>query len=376
MGEKPLIIRHGTLVTPYGLHEQDIWIEEGKINKLVGKPLENIDVIYRNAQEFDASDYYIFPGFINFLPRQASHYDSVEAYLAAVRFALGQGVTCLVDTIRLSSWTQESQLSQLSYLLTPHFNSPIDYAIRVNLDSSHFTKHRVRQLRDEGYRLLGITVRESGDLKRIDWDSLYPILHQSRMSVHLHIHNHQLPRDMRKELVDSWLHRCLYGKIRTLVEEADPLFQRDLDSFYLITQANETTLGPVIRHLMEHWYGYLPVICPADKFLLPLKRKEMNLELLLPIIVRLCSANVAKAIGCYPKKGSLLPGADADLFLVKKENWLTNFSLSTILNLSEVCLPNYVMAKGNWISLDADGCRLGIGKGKYIQKLTPYNYAI
>lgn len=82
--------------------------------------------------------------------------------------------------------------------------------------------------------------------------------------------------------------------------------------------------------------------------------KEHNLEL--TDVVKFCATNPAKIFGLYPKKGSLIPGSDADIVLVKQEN----FKISSETQLQEVDYTpfeamelsfkvNHVIKSGHWI---------------------------
>lgn len=61
--------------------------------------------------------------------------------------------------------------------------------------------------------------------------------------------------------------------------------------------------------------------------------------------VALCSANVAKISGCYPRKGTLLPGADADMALFDpNEEWV--IGTADLHSGSDFCLHEGYRAKG------------------------------
>ena len=61
--------------------------------------------------------------------------------------------------------------------------------------------------------------------------------------------------------------------------------------------------------------------------------------------VALCSANVAKVSGCYPRKGTLLPGADADIALFDpNEEW--TIGTASLHSGADFCLHEGYRAKG------------------------------
>ncbi|WP_176560158.1 amidohydrolase family protein [Brevibacillus dissolubilis] len=370
MSEPSLLIRNATIVTAYGLKEADIWIEHGKI-KRVAKDTFSVRVEGEAPLVIDAAEYYLLPGFIQFLSRQTKHHQPKAAYVEEIRRQIAQGVTTVVDSIRLESWMDELQLH---YQLTPHYNSPIDYAVRVNLEVHTFTPKRIRKLRDQGFRLLELTVQSLDEVKKIDWDNLYPLFHDARLAVHLHTPKESVTREQRRLINEWWLQHCFFGKIRTCMEEIEPA-HTDKDDFYRIAMIGGEQIERVLHTIQQNWFGYLPVICPIDRFAERLRKKAYRPDKLLSLLVRVASTNMAKAIGCYPQKGSLLPGADADILFISKQNWLTNYELSSILNFSEICKIAHVMSKGKWVFHEGEHIPV-IGTGNILKNLQPYNYAI
>jgi hypothetical protein len=376
MSQNKILLKGGTLVTAYGHVPADLWIREGRIVRVAKDTLKKK---YQAEREdvtetiFDASNYYILPGFLTLTTMQASRFRTVPAYIGQVRGQIEKGITCLVDTVQVEGWMKGQQLF---YQLTPHFNSPIDYGIQLGLEAAQFNLENMREWCKQGFRLFQVTVRQPKDVQLIDWDSLYHLIHACKPCIQLRIAEESgLTAEQKKGIVETWLDDCQYGKVRTYIKGLDPFEAREREPFYHIALVEGEKCTKIFDYLEKNWYKYLPVIGLLDQLKLVQPKRARNPENLLSLLVRIASTNLAKAIGCYPQKGSLLPGADADLCLLQKNAWLTNFSVSTILNLSEKCLPALVMSKGRWVYRDGSFDPY-IGTGKYVHDVKPYNYVI
>ena len=376
MAGRTVIIRGGTLVTAYGLEEADVWIEDGIIRQ-IGK--ETLPIRRtgsgRLTNIFDASGYYVLPGLISLAQLEPYELRHPAAYQRNIRRLIQRGVTSVLHTQRLESWMGPNQVR---YRLTPHYNSSLDYGIRIGLDASLFTGTHVRMLRELGFRLFEVTLHRLPDLLQIDWDPLYQLAADGKLAFHLHIpQTAPLTRAERSDVTQLWTSDCLYGRIRTCIaaKGVPPEPRQSAELFYRVVQLEHSQLPAILGQLVRSWYSFLPVFCPIDQWRGRLQPSVPDPERLLQLLVRLASTNVAKAIGWYPRKGCLLPGADADLWLLKKAEWLTNFALSTMLNMSEVCLPDYVMSKGRWIYRQGTYFDL-VGSGCYLSDMRPYNYVI
>ncbi|WP_206529497.1 amidohydrolase family protein [Brevibacillus sp. SYP-B805] len=374
MNEGQMLIQGGTLVTSHGAKKADLWIKAGKICRLREEKL----LMHRNAQphetseRIDASDYYILPGFIGMVHMQVNRMRSVSAYIQETRSYVAKGFTSIVDTIRLDDWMEGEQLL---YQLTPHYNCSIDYAVQLAIDARQFTPQIVREMGRYGFQLIQVTVREEKEMDMIAWDALYPLIHQYRMSLQL-----QIPPECRRDreraaITEKWLADCRYGKVRTRVADVDPFAVMEREPFYHLALVGQEQCGRLFSHLMEHWYDNIPAFASLDHLSLAGPVRQGPPEAWLSLVVRLASTNAAKAMGCYPLKGSLLPGAHADLLFLKKSDWLTKFDLSTILNGSEFCQFAWIMSNGRWIYRDGVHAT-HVGSGRHLRDLKPYNYVI
>ncbi|MFM1652700.1 amidohydrolase family protein [Brevibacillus sp. B_LB10_24] len=372
MGTSPLIIRGGTLVTGFGTKEADIWIEQGQIRRIAKDRLKKrIDSVQTNV--FDAAGFYVLPGFIS-LPRMgADRFLPPQEYQRQLASLVRRGSTCFIDTIHVESWMDEAQVV---YQLARHYNSPVDHSVRLQLTADAFTADRLRRLRSQGFFLYEVTLRSLREAAGINWDSLYPVISQSGIAVHLHIPEEAaLSVRERSDLIRLWTVACLYGKVRTCIRGVEPLEDEFQDVFYRIAQlTNEQEMRELDR-LFQDWYGYFPAICPAEDLSIYIGKGSRTPEELLSLLVRMSSTNIAKAFGCYPQKGCLAAGADADLILIEKDKWLTNFSTTTILKFDEYCFPTYVMSKGKWLYQQGEYTDV-VGAGDYLQKLSFYKFAI
>ncbi|UFJ42765.1 amidohydrolase family protein [Brevibacillus humidisoli] len=376
MAGQTIIIRGGTLVTAYRMVQADLWIEDGVIRR-IGKETLQIRRTGngRQLKIFDATGYYVLPGLILLSRLSPSELQRSVWYKEQIRHLIRRGVTAVLHTQRLDSWMERGQIR---YHLTPHYNSSIDYGIRMGLDASMLTRPHLRMLKDLGFRLFEVTIHRYEDLMRIDWLPLYQLAAQERLSIHLHIPvTAPLTSAERSDAIELWTADCLHGQIRTWVADKGLHLQprHEGEMFYRVVQVHGSQLSAALGFLSKNWYTYFPAFCPIDHWTPHLSVREYGSEQLLQLLVRLASTNIAKAIGWYPRKGSLLSGADADLWLLKKAEWLTNFDLSTMLNLSEVCLPAFVMSKGRWIYRH-DTYSDVVGAGRYLQEMRPYHYAI
>lgn len=371
-----MLLQGGTVVTPFGAYEADIWIENGVIRRVAKDTMRKKRENGRESvteEIIDASDYYIVPGFLTLANMQTNRLRKVANYLDQVRSLMKKGITYLVHTVQVESWMKEEQLL---YQLTTHYNNPIDYSIQLGLQSSQFQVDTLRKLCSLGFRLFQLTVRDLREIQQINWEALSALLDREKPCIQLRIaEDAQLSVEQKKEIIRCWLNDCRYRKVRTAMKELDLFDISERDPYYHLSIASGEMSTKLFEYLAKNWYHYLPAIAPLDQLSLQQSRRRWNPEVLLSLLVRVASANMAKAIGCYPRKGSLLPGADADLCLLQKDAWLTNIALSTILNFSEICLPARVMSKGRWLYQEGTYAPV-LGIGSFLTDIKPYNYVI
>ncbi|QDX93831.1 hypothetical protein EEL32_05290 [Brevibacillus laterosporus] len=378
MGEPLTIIRNGTVVTQHAVKQADIWIQQGKIVRTHPDTLLKKWSGGQALLEIDASNFYILPGFLQVLKANSLCYRPTQSYVQQIRLLIEQGITTFIDTIQIGNWMDESQCM---YQLSPHYNSPIDYAVRIEITAGECHQDRLRQLIKQGFRLIQIMVYTPEEVHRINWNRLYPLLLQERVSLHLHILGETISREDRQNIIEAWLQYCHYGKIRTCVNENQTKeVIKEAISFYHLQpvgklEEKQKEQGWLVSQL-KNWYLHHSLFASIQELTIPSQlwvRGEA--ERILSLMVRLASTNVAKLAGCYPVKGSLLPGADADLLFLKKDKWLTNHPISTMLILSEICNPVSVMSKGTFIYQNGTH-HSTIGAGKHLRSLRPYNYAM
>ncbi|MBM7588727.1 hypothetical protein [Brevibacillus fulvus] len=369
------VLQGGTLVTAKGVFSADITVSQGKIEEVRrDQPrLKRLAVKNETPKIFDASQYYIVPGLIALTQIQPSRIVQTDKYIDTVRRYIQSGHTFLLDTIQIDEWMSGEQIF---YQMAMHYNSPIDYGIQIGLDVSQFHAARLRELCRCGFRLFQVMIGQTADYGRIDWQQLYAVCDLYKPCIELKINENTIrTKEQRQAIVQNWLFDCIYGQVRTYSRDFAP-FERisAYRSFYPVAllQGEESTKG--WKYLREDWQRYFPAAAPLEAIRVKCGPKGYA-EQLLCYLVRLASTNLAKIIGCYPRKGSLLPGADADFFLLRKEDWLTNTALSTILNFSEVCLPSYVLSKGRWICQDGNHAP-SLGTGSALIRTKSYNYAM
>lgn len=95
-------------------------------------------------------------------------------------------------------------------------------------------------------------------------------------------------------------------------------------------------------------------------------------------VAAVTSANVAKVYGCYPRKGVIAPGADADLVMVDMEKEQT-LSAASLHNNTDYCLWDGLSIKGWPVATVANGKVLvengefkGVrGAGRFIKRKIP-----
>jgi len=376
VGNEQMLISGGSLITGYGVQEADLWIKGGKIVRRAKDTLRKRHANGRGKsllRVFDASGYYILPGFVHVGQMRAHLLSNVRDYLDDIRDKVAGGFTTMVDTVRVERWMD---VEQLLYHLTPHYNNVIDYAIELEYAADEFTPQRVAAMARRGFRLFRVVIRQPQEARQLQWDSLYPVFQKYKLAVQPEIQQaERLTRTERNDILEIWLGACHYGKIRTRVKDVDPFQLHGEERFYTITEIVEGEHNRLLRYLHKFGHLPLPVCSRADRIRGLKPARQWTPEQVLNWCVRIAAANTAKAIGCYPVKGSLLPGADADLVFIKKQDWLTNFAVSTILNFSEICQPAMVMSRGRWL-LRGGNYQPLIGTGNHLLQLKPYNYVI
>ncbi|MGC5324578.1 hypothetical protein [Brevibacillus sp. SYSU BS000544] len=369
-----LILRGGTVVTGSGLQTADIAIKNGKIQCVLPdyRLLSKQKVDSNNLPEIiDISSFFVLPGFISLHPgnRIAQSADKMNGQIQSF---LARGITSFVDILPLHIWEGKDRLA---YLLNPFQSSEMDYAVRIQLPVEKFTYAHVRILRSLGHRWIDVMVHSKEQLNEIEWDKLYPLLAQHHIFLSLVIPGDgNLSQSEREQIKYEWYELCRYGNIRSLVQGKRK--HRLNDDYYLIQQLSPTEIPEHLSAIRENnWLALEPIVASFEDWVEPIATKGWTGEDLLAVLVRLASANVAKTVGLFPYKGCLAPGADADLVLLEKSEWLTNFDRSTMLKISEICLPTYVMTKGQWQYVFGKQV-LQSTNGEYLQQLKPYNYTI
>jgi hypothetical protein len=370
-----LWIRGGTVVTAYGVMEADVWIEQGKIRRVAKDTLEKrrSEEAGRRLEVIDATGMYLLPGFLALPDFPLVRLHQVHDYLDAIRKLVRYGYTFVLDTLYLEEWMDEAQVL---YHQTPHFNNLIDYSVQIGIEADAFRSERVRSLCREGFRLFQIVLWKAGQLEQINWEELHPLVSRYRLSAQLHIPaNARFTAEERHEAERLWLRTSRRNKLRTCVSSIDPVEHAQVEPYYHLVRVAGDKCGRAMEYLAKQWYCSLPVLATLTDVVADTRKNLWDPELLLCLLVRIASTNVAKAIGLYPQKGNLFPGADADIVFVKKDDWLTKFSLSTILKFSENILPTSVMSKGRLIYRE-ECFAPTIGMGRCLLDVKPYNYVI
>ncbi|CAM3232402.1 dihydroorotate dehydrogenase [Brevibacillus invocatus] len=373
MHEQEMVIRGGSVVTALGLVETDLWVENGKIQRWGRDTLKKKG----NAKmpiEIDATGMYLLPGFVTLAPGSGLQRITGVHYLQAMRKMVQSGCTSFVDILAPEAWMNRSQVN---YLQSSHYNSLIDYVWHIGLETSRFTPSEVLEWCRQGYTAFHLTVRDKGDISTIDWETISQVLTSYRAMIHLHLPKKGLNgKNEREEFRNRWLETTRYWKIRTVVEHHLPISGSDeVDLFYhlFLLGGDQTERG--LRTLYQHWYGNYPIAASIQDIHVDNRRPWCKGEEMLSLLVRLASRNVAKAVGLYPRKGTLAPGADADILFLKKDIWLTKHDLSTILKFSEIDLPTSVMSNGKWIYRDMTFIP-SVGMGRCLCGTKPYSYVI
>lgn len=373
MLEQGMVIRGGTVVTAFGMKEADIWIRNGKIVRIAK------DSLTKNSspdlyEEIDATGMYLLPGFVSFPTQSLYKMKEMNSYKEAMRDFVRMGCTSLVDVFQSEPWMS---WPQIHYQQTAHYNSPLDYVWHVELDVSLLHAEGLAEWGNRGYTSFHITIRSPEEISMIKWETLLQ-LHTSKYTIlHMQIQNDALHKKEHRELIrELWMDATRYWRVRTVMNDAQAAFQIEgKDPFLHIFRLPSDVTDEALRQLHRQWFGNWQVAASIQDVRIDSRKKWCTPEELLCLIVRLSSTNVAKAIGLYPRKGSLTTGADADIVFLKKENWLTKYDLSTILNFSEIHLPTSVMSNGKWIYRDLRFIPL-VGTGKCLFDTNPYAYVI
>lgn len=368
------VIRNGTIVTANGMMERDLWIRGGKIIRIAKDVLGAKRIGKKGGvQEWDATGMYVLPGFVAMPDTPVVKQRKKTDYLAAERNLVAFGYTCKAEMLPLRPWRNAAQRRYQSVI---HYNSMIDYTLMVEVSAPLLDIHLLRQLCAEGYRIIRVRIRHPEEIFRLDWETLSPTLTSYKVLLTLAVPEESgFSREERKRISSLWLHRCRYWQIRTWVQAEGDLPVEEEHSFYHLYQAEGVTCDQALRSFIHTPFQPLSVMAGLDSVHIDLRRMRCRGEELLSALVKLCATNTAKAMGLYPRKGSISLGADADLLFLKKEQWLTKFDLSTILKFSEIRLPTSVMSNGKWI-LHGEQFSPMIGMGRCLLHTKPYSFVM
>jgi len=368
-----MVIRGGKIVTPFEVREADIWIADGKITRIAKDSLPKFSQA-KPSVEVDAAGMYLLPGFVAVPDAPVYRLRERNDYLAGIRGFIKMGCTSLVDTFYAETWMNHSQIE---YQQTSHFNSPIDYVWHVGLDARQLEGGEAGKWMKHSYPALHIKAKFAEEISSINWETISGLHPSNKTILHLHVLPGSQAREERERLLQNWLAATRYWKIRTVLSDSAAGHNlAEADPYYHIFRIKREWTERAMRQMYRHWFRSLPYIAPLHDVQLDIRRSWYGDEELLCLLVRLASANVAKAVGLYPKKGALLPGADADIIFLKKENWLTKCDVSTILNFSEWHFPTSVMSNGKWIYRDRRFCSSSVGWGRCLFDTKPYTYVI
>jgi hypothetical protein len=372
MSLQEMILRGGTVVSPYGVQEADVWIVDGKITRVAKDTL--LKTTYGHSPiEVDVSGMYLLPGFIAMPHTPFYRIRDRAVYLESMHSLIKMGCTSLVDTFYPDAWMN---LAQVRYQQTAHFNSLIDYVWHVGLDISQLKPKEVSMWQKYGHTALQITGRAPEEISSVDWETISQLHTSNKSILHLQLTTGSVTKDQKERLLKSWLEATKHWKLRTVITQSTTELDMDgYDPYYHLFRLKREWTDRGMRLLHRNWFQSLPFLAPLHDIQIDLRKRWWYHEELLCLLVRLASTNVAKAIGLYPKKGSLLPGSDADIVFLKKENWLTKSDVSTILNFSETHLPTSVMSNGKWIYRDSRFCST-VGMGRWLFDTKPYTYVI
>ncbi|MGN7468960.1 amidohydrolase family protein [Brevibacillus sp. SAFN-007a] len=373
MPEQGMVIRGGAVVTAHEIKEADIWISDGKIVRIAKDTLPKATgtTVF---EEVDASGMYLLPGFIAMPTPSLYKRKEGQTYIEVMREWVRSGCTSFVDVLQLEPWMSRPQLE---YQQTRHFNSPLDYAWHLGMEAAQLEGRTVARYRELGFSSFHVTIRSPEEISSIQWETLWQLSASKQTIVHLHIQNDASVKQEQRDLIRQlWLDATKYWKVRTVIADSSAAFaSREFDPFLHIFRLPAETTDRAVRYMYQRFYDSCPVASPLQEVRIDCRRRWCPPEMLLCLLVRLASTNIAKAIGLYPQKGSLTPGADADIVFLKKENWLTKYDLSTILNFSETHLPTSVMSNGKWMYRNAQ-FHLSIGMGRRIFDTKPNVYVI
>ncbi|MFA4134851.1 MULTISPECIES: amidohydrolase family protein [unclassified Brevibacillus] len=373
MLEHGMVIRGGTVVTARGMKEADIWIRHGKIVRMAKDTLTKnpFNDLY---EEIDATGMYLLPGFVALLTHSLYKIKDVDVYIEAMRNLISMGCTSLVDVFRPERWMSRPQIH---YQQTQHFNSLLDYVWHVEIDVADLYGDRIAEWMNHGYSSFHVTIRNPEEISTIKWETLLQLQTSKQMILHMQVQNDPFLKKEQRELIRQiWMEATRYWRLRTVMTDSQAAFHFEENDPYLhIFRLPAEVTDQGLRHLHRQWFGSWQVASPIHDVRIDTRKSWCTSEELLCLLVRLASTNVAKAIGLYPRKGSLTTGADADIVFLKKENWLTKNDLSTILNFSEMHLPTSVMSNGKWIYRNMRFIPL-IGMGKCLFDTKPYSYVI
>ncbi|AMA73559.1 MULTISPECIES: hypothetical protein [Aneurinibacillus] len=321
------IVRGVTIVNPERCFTADVWVKGEKIyyihEHIAPKP---------PIKEIDGSEQYMLPGFFHFGSSLGSTRTTNDEFKEVQKSWLKKGFTIYVDEltiVHVPDWRK-----WLGYELAMHHNSRLAHRVRLRVPYRHVSEALIRSVLAHRIPMLEMMVAPSDELTGSFWSILLAGFAKYRLSVKISFTGEWSLREKKRWLCDklSLLVSMLEGRGIPLVLDEDEGIIRFLSSVkylpwgYVAWEMNN-------RSSLSFRWKQFGQVSLAYAYTEQEEKREHRLRRLVEAGARL----PAKLFSAYPDKGAIVPGTEADFFLLPKKN---------LANDATFWSPTFVYTKG------------------------------
>ncbi|MFT9847582.1 hypothetical protein [Aneurinibacillus sp. REN35] len=320
------IVRGATLVNPERCFTADVWIKDEMIHyiheHIPPKP---------PIKEIDGSACYMLPGFFHFGTSLGSQRMSVQELKSTQEQWCKKGITSYVDDLMItydSNWR-----TRLGYELAMHHNSWLAHWTRLRVPYRSMNESLIRAVLAHPIPMLELIFQPSEQPVGSFWSLLLNGFARRRKALKLSFADECTERDRKR-----WIAEHLPMLVSMLEYRGIPLVLDERAD--MLACVNERKMA-CSRYITWEVNRNAELSYERKQFgtydISSINMCKAGVEKALQRLVNAASRQPARLFGAYPQKGALVPGTEADFFLIEK-----NF----FGNPATFLAPSFVYTKG------------------------------